>query len=222
MNNITVISDTHGSHRQLFLSGGNILIHCGDFSCLGEEKEIEDFLNWFSNQEYTWKIFIAGNHDLSFQRDLQLKRKLLSKYKSLIYLENGMATILGLNIWGSPWQPEYGDWAFGLPRKGEELELNWLKMPSNTDILITHTAPYEILDPNYGGYPVGCELLLERVKEVQPIAHFFGHLHEGHGWKTTQNIRTVFGNASFVDNWNDPKYQELNLKISSSKIISIV
>lgn len=41
-------------------------------------------------------------------------------------------------IYGSPWQPEFCDWAFNLPRMSKELEQKWKAIPKTTQILITH------------------------------------------------------------------------------------
>ena len=65
---ITHISDTHNKHNQLNgkLPGGNILIHSGDLTSIGRKHEVEKFIEWFGKQDYTHKVFIAGNHDLVF------------------------------------------------------------------------------------------------------------------------------------------------------------
>jgi hypothetical protein len=36
---------------------------------------------------------------------------------------------------GTPWQPEFGGWAFNLPR-GQSLLDKWNKIPADTDILV--------------------------------------------------------------------------------------
>ncbi len=36
--------------------------------------------------------------------------------KDVIYLKDSETTINGIRIWGSLWQPEFGGWAFNLPR----------------------------------------------------------------------------------------------------------
>ena len=36
--------------------------------------------------------------------------------QNCIYLEDQEVTVEGLRIYGSPWQPEFCDWAFNLPR----------------------------------------------------------------------------------------------------------
>jgi len=84
---ITCISDTHGLHSQLKFVPGDLLIHAGDISEYGTEDEIFDFTQWFAKQPFTYKIFIAGNHDL-FLETIPLKtfRELIGN--ELIYLQN--------------------------------------------------------------------------------------------------------------------------------------
>ena len=75
---ITQISDTHNKHKQLDgkLPGGVLLIHSGDISSLGRKHEVEQFIKWFGKQDYTHKVFIAGNHDMTFDREILLRDKL--------------------------------------------------------------------------------------------------------------------------------------------------
>ena len=66
---ITCISDTHGLHGSMTnyhkLGSGDILIHAGDFSNIGRQQEISDFMAWLHRQlkHFNHIIFIAGNHD---------------------------------------------------------------------------------------------------------------------------------------------------------------
>ena len=46
----------------------------------------------------------------------------------VIYLKDSAVDILGLRIYGSPWQPAFNDWAFNLAR-GEALAKVWAKIP---------------------------------------------------------------------------------------------
>ena len=59
------LSDTHGLHKNLTsLPEANVIVHSGDFTFAGSEKEAYDFMNWFCNLPYEHKVFIAGNHDM--------------------------------------------------------------------------------------------------------------------------------------------------------------
>ncbi len=76
---ITHISDTHNKHKQLNgkLPGGDILIHSGDISSLGRKREVGGFIDWFNSiDNYTHKIFIAGNHDMSFDSEKLMQSKI--------------------------------------------------------------------------------------------------------------------------------------------------
>jgi Icc-related predicted phosphoesterase len=182
---ITFISDTHCKHNQIaqYLTGGDLIVHTGDFCSVGYKHEVEDFCKWFSKlNNYTNKIFIAGNHDGLFEKDLETALNIVYKYNNIIYLQDTFIVIDGIKIYGSPWQPHFMDWAFNLPRGGSELEEKWAKIPENTDILLTHTPPSHILDTNKDYYNIGCERLRERIKVVQPKIHAFGHIHTNRGY----------------------------------------
>ena len=62
------ISDTHNKHYLLRnLPPADIIVHSGDMSENGTESEVLDFLNWFCDLDYKYKIFIAGNHDFCLE-----------------------------------------------------------------------------------------------------------------------------------------------------------
>lgn len=96
-------------------------------------------------------------------------------------------------MFSTPWQPEFCNWAFNLPR-GEKLLEKWRLVPSDTDVLITHTPPFGRGD-KVGYLNVGCEELTREVTErIQPQFHVFGHVHEGYG--KSSDGTTVYMNAS--------------------------
>jgi predicted phosphohydrolase len=206
------------------LTGGDILIHAGDLTGRGYITEIENFMKWYDKiNNYDTKVFIAGNHDFGFQDDNQKLRGLLTGYKTIDYLEDELMMVGEdydnmVKIWGTPWQPEFHNWAFNLPR-GEKLKEKWDMIPVNTDILITHGPPFGKLD--YVKYPnqnVGCEELMKRVEEIKPKIHVFGHIHEGYGYvfdgnthfinAAVLNGRYEFRNKPITVDW-DPETNEL-------------
>jgi Icc-related predicted phosphoesterase len=208
---ITHISDTHNKHNQLNgkLPGGQLLIHSGDFTSIGRKHEVEKFIEWFGKQDYTHKVFIAGNHDLTFQSERMYEEKsahferrvfdtpgsegkpdwlveLLNNLPTgMYYLENTSIKLEGINIWGSPHSPSFGyGWAFNKDR-GHDISQCWNEIPMNTDIVITHTPIYGYNDrASNTNQNVGCSDLYHRLREVQPHLHFAGHIHEAYGWKT--------------------------------------
>ncbi|SHI53799.1 metallophosphatase domain-containing protein [Flavobacterium haoranii] len=192
---ITTISDTHGLHHQLQLSGGDLLIHAGDVCNRGTQEEAANFIDWFEKQPYTYKVFIAGNHDFFFEHFTQQEIQNILP-KNIYYLNDSSIEIEGINIWGSPITPEFHNWAFN--RKiGEEINKHWQLIPNNTDILITHGPSFGLLDKTFHNQNVGCVDLLKNVERVNPKYHIFGHIHEGFG--VLEHLNTTFINTSSLD-----------------------
>ncbi|WP_071144928.1 metallophosphatase domain-containing protein [Bacteroides ihuae] len=193
---ILFISDTHGQHRKLRnLPEADMLIHGGDVSKRGEDHEIEDFIRWFSQLDFQYKIFIAGNHDFYFE-DETVNRIQKMLPQNTYYLCDTGVIIEGLNFWGSPISPTFFNWAFNRDR-GKEIAKYWNKIPENTDILITHGPPFGVLDLTQSGLHVGCEDLLKKVKSIKLQYHLFGHIHEAYG--VYESAQTTFINGSILD-----------------------
>jgi len=203
---ITFISDTHNRHNLItdFLPGGDLLIHSGDFMNSGyNPMEAIMFFKWFDEiKNYDTKVFIAGNHDRWMQDASVESKGMLTGYKNIDYLQDERMDLWDgedqqLVIYGTPWQPEFHNWAFNLPR-GEKLKEKWDMIPVDVDILITHSPPFGKLDfVNYDRINVGCEDLLNRIKEVRPKINVFGHIHEGFGY--VFDGHTHFINASVLN-----------------------
>jgi Icc-related predicted phosphoesterase len=193
---LVIISDTHNLLSRMDVPDGDILIHCGDFCSAGTMPEVEQFRKDFQALPHKHKIVVAGNHDWPFQREQDAARQAFNQFT---YLEDEGTEVDGLKLYGSPWQPAFGRWAFNLPRKSAELADKWRRIPDDVDVLITHGPPHGILDRVKFGTRVGCEHLRERVDKVQPRVHCFGHIHEAYGQE--QHGDTLFVNAASVDIW---------------------
>jgi Icc-related predicted phosphoesterase len=193
---VIAISDTHGQHiaKSLVLDDADMIIHAGDISLNKKERSVIDFLNWYSSLDYKYKIFIAGNHDFFFEKEKDEKIKNLIP-QNIIYLNDSGVNIEGINIWGSPIQPLFYNWAFNR-RRGAEISKHWELIPENTDILITHGPPFSILDKTTGNDYVGCKDLLVKLNKIKPKFHIFGHIHEGYG--QIEKEGTIFINASLM------------------------
>jgi Icc-related predicted phosphoesterase len=220
---ITFISDTHNKHNHLtskgmgnILGSGDVLVHAGDISSMGKSHEIKNFLDWFSNTDFTHKIFIAGNHDFGFE----LVHDIAPEYKEkgVHYLFDSEVVIDGVKFYGSPWQPEFYNWAFNLPR-GEKLAEKWRMIPTDTDVLITHGPVYGLLDYAPMGGHVGCEELYKRVFEVKPKIHVCGHIHDGYGQKSIDGVE--FLNASVLDERYEHSHKPIvvNFDVETKEVI---
>lgn len=211
---LVFISDTHGLHHQLQLPQGDVILHAGDVSSRGTEKEIIEFLEWFGKLDYQHKIFIAGNHDFFFENGPSEKIAAMIP-PSVNYLNDSGITIEGIKIWGSPITPWFFDWAFNRKR-GEEIKKHWDLIPENTDILVTHGPVHGILDDTIKGEAVGCKELLKKIKETTIQLHVFGHIHESYGKLNVDGVQYV--NASVLDiqyrQVNPPVLLEFHKKIS--------
>ena len=205
---ITFVSDTHTKHNEITqdLPGGDLIIHAGDIMNSGYANyEVEEFCEWFASQkQYDKKVFIAGNHDRAFENNPDQVKSILDQFPNLIYLEDEMLGLYSLDtdksvkIYGSPWQPEFYNWAFNLPRMGDEIKSKWNMIPDDTDILITHGPPFGYSDiPGGQSIRVGCEMLRHRVDELKPKIHVFGHIHGANGYYF--NGHTHFFNASVLN-----------------------
>ena len=198
---VITISDTHTKHNQIpleWLEPADMIIHAGDISSMGSLREIENFCYWFDNlDQYDHKIFIAGNHDWGFQERPAEAMEIVSSYKTIKYLKDSSIVCDGVKIYGSPWQPEFFNWAFNLKR-GAKLQEKWDLIPLDTDILITHGPAYGYGDFVLSGENVGCSNLLDTiVTKVNPKIHIAGHIHCGYGESFAHG--THFINASTLN-----------------------
>jgi Icc-related predicted phosphoesterase len=189
---LVTMADTHLFHADLTVPDGDVLIHAGDLCRAGSLAELEQARDFLRSLPHRYKIVVAGNHDRAFEDNPAEARALFADF---IYLQDSGCTIDGIRFYGSPWTPEFNQWAFNLPR-GEALAEKWALIPDDTDILITHGPPLGIGDEG-SSIPerAGCEDLRQRVRQIAPRLHLFGHIHQGGGrWQigatTFANITT--------------------------------
>lgn len=178
------LSDTHNYHHRLQeLPEADVVVHSGDFCMIGSETEAIDFLNWFCDLPYKHKIFICGNHD-----ECLYGAGIDGLDSNVYYLCNSGIEIDGVKFYGVP--------MFMQDCLTDRQNTNYNNIPLDTDILITHSPPYGILDfddkINYGS-----EELLERISTLNLKAHLFGHIHAQHGIENIGN--TIFSNGAILN-----------------------
>lgn len=228
---IDCVSDLHGHYPEL--EGGDLLIVAGDLTGHDYATERREFEEWLGSQKYKKCIFIAGNHDNSYQFDSSFSYE-INDYDTPIsylcdsgtkffyhiegfpdedegFLPSGKRTI---KIWGSPWTKTFEGMnphcmAFTVDTE-EELEEKWKLIPDDIDILITHS-------PSFGNYDwvknddgiigpsVGSVSLWMKMLSMVPNLklHITGHIHEAYGHSIHANGIHLV-NASHVNEHYEP------------------
>lgn len=145
-----------------------------------------------------------GNHDITLDQafyaeygqyfhnqcpqDPQSCAELCQKYPSIKFLSHESIEIrltkpdgpkTSFKVFGSPYSPARGRWAFGY--SGEEAEQLWSKIPLDADIVVTHTPPKYHCDETSNRGAAGCEVLRRHLWRVRPSLFICGHVHEGRG-----------------------------------------
>ncbi|RYO88941.1 hypothetical protein DL766_000970 [Monosporascus sp. MC13-8B] len=198
----------------------------------GRELQYHATLDMLKHIDAPVKLVIAGNHDLTLDRhfvpshghdpriragtdsqwiaarDLWTAPGGRARRESVTFLDEGERTITlangaRVNIYASPYTPEFMDWGFPYHRSEDRFNpadasfsdaRNIAQAPvrsfsvspgSPIDIMITHGPPWGRLDqvPQRDGTVLntGCSHLLRAVMRARPLIHCFGHIHEGHG-----------------------------------------
>ncbi len=177
------ISDTHGFHRRLQnLPEADVIVHSGDITMTGGTDDAVDFMEWFCDLPYPYKVFIAGNHDFCLHGG-----EPDGLDGNCHYLRNDSVEIDGLKFHGIPLSVEDSV-------SGSVLRC-YAAIPDDTDVLITHQPPLNILDLSEG-YHYGSPELRSSVMRVRPRAHLFGHIHDAAGMVTSGDI--VFSNGAVL------------------------
>lgn len=193
------LSDTHNCHHRLRnLPEADVVVHSGDFCMVGTEQEALDFLNWFCDLPHKHKIFICGNHD-----DCLYGASIEGLDSNVHFLCNSGVEIEGIKFYGIP--------MFLSDCVSERQNQNYAKIPDDTDVLITHSPAYGILDFD-DGINYGSEEILEKISTLNLKAHLFGHIHAQHGITTLSD--TIYSNGAIMNSQyttlNHPNILELN------------
>lgn len=194
MKRIVACSDTHRSHWDVKVPEGDLFIFAGD-NDITDLITLHDFNDWLGTINCKYKIVVGGNHDryLEFIGKEESKRLL----NNCIYLENEFIEVDGFKIFGSPYSCLFNDWSFMRP--DNNLKEIWDTIPLETEILVTHTMPYGILD---GVLPrmqsVGSLTLRDAIKRVQPKIQIGGHLHY-YGGEKYYDGKTTYYNVSILN-----------------------
>lgn len=216
--------------------------------------QLSKTVQWLEKADFEAKIIIAGNHDVALDQAFYAEYgsyfqnqspqlpdaclDLLTSSPSITYLDHRSVTIIldkdpslrtSFTVFGSPYSPKDGMWAFGYDRANAETSISgtskpsdgapilsvpksgdiWSSIPLNTDIVITHTPPYTHCDEAVSKRrALGCEDLRRALWRVRPRLALCGHVHEGRG---AERVRWDIQGASSapytelgVERWEDP------------------
>lgn len=211
---IAAIGDLHG--HLIEIPECDVLLLAGDLCPLGDHSPMYQaqwldtaFRNWLDNIPARRVIGIAGNHDFVFQKAPQLVPDDLR----WTYLQDSGVDLDGLKFWGTPWQPEFGGWAFNANE--EKLARQWSLIPDSTNVLITHGPPYgygdlvpgKITPDSEEEWPTpvhaGCQHLRQRIDNLPNLRlAVFGHIHSGYGVYPAAD--RTFANVSICDPFYRP------------------
>ncbi len=189
---VVAMSDTHNQHDKVDVPEGDILIHAGDATMNGTLEETKAFLEWFSALPHPRKYFVPGNHELNLEELEHTSpgsiRQICRHYgiEGLVHEFSNKDDRSYPRIFGSPYVPEFGEWAF-MPTE-ESRRWRWEDVPYGLhhpkqkeapDIVVTHGPPRGILDHTVNDENVGDPVLNAYfLRARRPILHLFGHIHE--------------------------------------------
>lgn len=156
---------------------------------------------------------------------------LFNKSKTLTYLYHDATEVrlmsadgphTAFKIFGSPYSPRDGFWAFdyATPKEPEvpsrdahasiddhDLTSLWDLIPHDTHIVVTHTPPRNHRDTPLTqlNRPRGCEALRRALWKIRPLLAVCGHIHDGRG---AEVVTWDFCNGPYKElktrEWVDP------------------
>lgn len=223
---VVLVSDTHNViiDPSLFPEG-DLLLHAGDHTIDGQKEELKQAARWLHTVALRYKygcVTVGGNHDKPLDTESDgMARDWLEGDSKVTLLRHESINIAGLNIFASPYvplTPKRHKMAFddperyhGFNRDDPTLAALYAKIPTNTDILMTHTPPFAVLDDSlmYSGkrrekpVQIGSKVLREWWNKCsegfRPALHVFGHEHDSRGLRADRELGVLFCNAASVD-----------------------
>lgn len=240
-----VTSDLHGSPITDFdskqLEGVDTLLIAGDVFEMN--RKINKMVNYFNyiQEEYGVKniIMTPGNHDHNiFEGYLEnhpddtgearrydyipriYKDEMKERCNLDILIDESME-IDGIKIYGSPWSPNFYNWAF--MKSDAELDKRYEKIPDDVDILLSHTPPLidgsdidAIKWPGWDYHHCGSAALERAIAKKKPKYMFCGHIHSG-DHNLLEFGDTKCYNVSYLGEDYEPHYPILKFKLNKEK-----
>lgn len=185
------VSDTHNHSLKEIIGDmtADVLLHAGDWTMRGTLPEARKSMEYLYDIRPQFKrvIGIPGNHDFHFTDYPYLIREFKKELDVDILLDR-VENVMGIRVFGSPWVPQFGDWAYMYPRP----TTRWLHRPQS-DIVMTHGPMYGILDLTPRGEKVGCWDLKDSIYRMNPKPKVFvcGHIHHSAGSQEVDGVLCI-------------------------------
>ncbi|KAG6029799.1 hypothetical protein E4U41_000277 [Claviceps citrina] len=207
------------------LPKGDVLSHAGDLTNQGSYSEVGHQPPSFP-PTLDHACYAQHGHAFHSQQPQSSTEclDLLRGSPSITYLHHESATIrlrpgagpaTQFTVFGSPYSPRHGRWAFGYDASAHAdgaasppTTNLWHDIAPDTDIVVTHTPPRNHGDATGEQRPRGCEALRRALWRVRPRLAVCGYIHDGRGvrrvvWDTNPGGSSRFAEKS-VSVWTDP------------------
>lgn len=207
---IMCMSDTHSKHKTIpkkYIFPADIAVHAGDFTNIGKLEDVISFRDWYKRLPATYKILVAGNHDVTFDEhcishrhysDADKHSKNEIKCPEIIYAEEESVELMGIKFYCSPRSPYIWNWCF--PSKFENKGSEWNGIDNSFDVVVTHSPPTGVLDFEVKECALGDPYLAYKIQQCKTPLHIFGHTHCCNGFY--RHGPTLYVNCAVVDLYN--------------------
>ena len=156
----------------------DIVIGAGDFGLARRHLEVSTRI---LSQITVPAILVPGNVE-SYEE----LRSAFERYENFVILHGDSCQLRGYRFFGLgggiPITP-FGAWSYDF---SEEQAADFLRGAGKTDVLITHSPPFNAADQDSRGRHLGSEAIRSFIEAHQPILHVCGHIHES--WNTFARI----------------------------------
>jgi Icc-related predicted phosphoesterase len=165
-------------------------------------------------------ICVAGNHDY-WNINTEFPTRNGGYYiqninspldKHVICLVEGTYILGGVKIWGSPYVDNKCGKKYNWTKPTQELWDSFDKIPSDTNILLTHECSFGYGDMTHGGDRIGSESLTAKVNSLPDLKlHVYGHNHKAGGVTGRYDNGATWVNAACHD--EDLHYQPQGIQL---------
>jgi len=203
---IRAVSDLHGHLPDV--PACDLLLIAGDICPLTDGRAAVQAA-WLDGPCRAWLqglpvghvVVVAGNHDFVFEQPERVPPL------PWTYLQDRLVTVGGLRVYGTPWTPIAGHWAF--QATAEELAQRLASMPTGLDVLVSHFPPrgfgdcvrprdYSLLSGCPPEVHIGSDALLGVIDRGGPGLVVYGH-RATRAWRSNLTSTIEHGGCAVAD-----------------------